>query len=426
MNYKLFYILIIFLITTIGSGWTYTIPPNSIFDNIGFRFGNTNISATSIVTDNISSTNISVVNITTTNINGVNFSSNLYEPYSYLIYTDGMTIFAKNGTTGKIDFSGTNASYVVQSSLDSLTSSRTWSESIYLTGNMTFPVAVSIPKYTSVYQNGRITTGGTNYAWNINASTRGEIYEIKLFDSNIYGQKGIYINNAYLIGIYNTLIHLSDATNSVGINITNSNDIDIIGGNIFGSGKTGNSTGIELGLSGTFANAAVNQIKINMQQIGSLYYGIKVGNDISQDSNILITADFIQNNKSIYNRNGVLDVRDSWFEDSTFGVYCENSGTYTPTITINKNYFSLLGGQYNLYSEGYCTWYIYNYFDTFAGSGSFYLTSGNTLVHPIDMNSRTSQPTAISKGDTYFNTTSNKPCYYNGTTWNTYSDVSGC
>lgn len=35
-------------------------------------------------------------------------------------------------------------------------------------------------------------------------------------------------------------------------------------------------------------------------------------------------------------------------------------------------------------------------------------------------------PTSFGTGDTYFNTTSNKPCYYNGTEWNTYADIGNC
>ncbi len=40
---------------------------------------------------------------------------------SYIIFKDGNTIYAKNGTTGKIDYSGTDASTVIQSIVDTLT-----------------------------------------------------------------------------------------------------------------------------------------------------------------------------------------------------------------------------------------------------------------------------------------------------------------
>jgi hypothetical protein len=40
---------------------------------------------------------------------------------SYIIFTDGTTIYARNGTTGAIDYSGTDASTVIQSAINALT-----------------------------------------------------------------------------------------------------------------------------------------------------------------------------------------------------------------------------------------------------------------------------------------------------------------
>ncbi len=40
---------------------------------------------------------------------------------SYIIFKDGNTIYAKNGTTGKVEFQGTDASGVMQSVVDNLT-----------------------------------------------------------------------------------------------------------------------------------------------------------------------------------------------------------------------------------------------------------------------------------------------------------------
>ncbi|MGC9203179.1 MAG: glycosyl hydrolase family 28-related protein, partial [Thermoproteota archaeon] len=44
-----------------------------------------------------------------------------YEPYSYEIYTDGTTVYAKNGKTGQIEFSGTDAATVIQNAINALT-----------------------------------------------------------------------------------------------------------------------------------------------------------------------------------------------------------------------------------------------------------------------------------------------------------------
>jgi len=49
-------------------------------------------------------------------------SPNLEQTASYIIYTDGATIYALNGSTGKIDYSGTDASSIIQNAINQLTS----------------------------------------------------------------------------------------------------------------------------------------------------------------------------------------------------------------------------------------------------------------------------------------------------------------
>ena len=46
-------------------------------------------------------------------------------PATYIIYSNGTWTYAKNGTTGQIDYSGTNASLVVQQALNALPSGTT-------------------------------------------------------------------------------------------------------------------------------------------------------------------------------------------------------------------------------------------------------------------------------------------------------------
>ena len=43
------------------------------------------------------------------------------EESGYIIYQDGGTIYAKNGQTGNIDYSGTDTAAVIQSAIDALT-----------------------------------------------------------------------------------------------------------------------------------------------------------------------------------------------------------------------------------------------------------------------------------------------------------------
>jgi len=57
---------------------------------------------------------ITPYNLTVNNISAFNLKS----PASYIIWTDGSTIYALNGSTGKIDYSGTDAATVIQNAVD--------------------------------------------------------------------------------------------------------------------------------------------------------------------------------------------------------------------------------------------------------------------------------------------------------------------
>jgi parallel beta-helix repeat protein len=54
---------------------------------------------------------------------------------SYIIFNDNGVIKARNGKTGNIDFSGTDASTVIQNVLNALTPNRTWKEKVVFQGN---------------------------------------------------------------------------------------------------------------------------------------------------------------------------------------------------------------------------------------------------------------------------------------------------
>jgi len=61
-----------------------------------------------------SDVDISPYNLTVNNISAFNLKS----PASYIIWTDGSTIYALNGSTGEIDYSGTDAATVIQNATD--------------------------------------------------------------------------------------------------------------------------------------------------------------------------------------------------------------------------------------------------------------------------------------------------------------------
>ena len=95
------------------------------------------------------------------------------QPYSYIIFTDGTNYYAKNGKTGQIDYSGTDASTVIQSAIDAVKSGR-----IYLKlGTVAFSRKVII----NINSNSQLTIEGdgattiippsNDYAFEFNANS---------------------------------------------------------------------------------------------------------------------------------------------------------------------------------------------------------------------------------------------------------------
>ena len=66
---------------------------------------------------------------------------------SYVISTDGTNVWATR-YDGKIVYSGTDASTVIQSALNGLTSGRTWKERVVVKGEIVIYNTISIPSYT--------------------------------------------------------------------------------------------------------------------------------------------------------------------------------------------------------------------------------------------------------------------------------------
>jgi len=81
------------------------------------------------------------------------------ETASYIIWKEGDKIYAKDGHTGQIPFSGKDAATVIQSALNALASGRTWKEMIYLKGSFTISSSISIPSYTRIVIDGVLKAG---------------------------------------------------------------------------------------------------------------------------------------------------------------------------------------------------------------------------------------------------------------------------
>jgi len=85
-----------------GNNWTGI---DNILDSYGFSYLKNNSGMSNPATADLDMGNYNITGLVAN------------ESYSYLIWTDGTTTYAKNGSTGKVDYSGTNASMVINNSL---------------------------------------------------------------------------------------------------------------------------------------------------------------------------------------------------------------------------------------------------------------------------------------------------------------------
>lgn len=97
------------------------------------------------------------------------YSGNSEQMANYVVWSDGITVYAVNGENGTIDYSGSDAATIIQNALDGLTSSRTWRETVVVKGNLTITTGITIPSYT-----------------------RLDLYGCVLTESNSFGNDGIF------------------------------------------------------------------------------------------------------------------------------------------------------------------------------------------------------------------------------------------
>ena len=113
---------------------------------------------------------------------------------SYIIFADsadGNKIKAKNGKTGKIDYFGTDASTVIQSAALALTSGRTWKEKVVLKGNFTISMPISVPSYSVLEVDGRLTLANGVNDPILKASSATDVEVVGgVLDGNEAGQTG--------------------------------------------------------------------------------------------------------------------------------------------------------------------------------------------------------------------------------------------
>jgi len=109
---------------------------------------------------------------------------------SYIIYQEDGIIYALNCKTGQIDFSGTDAYTVIQSTLNALTPERTWKEKVVLKGKFD-PITnkILVPAKTIIEVQGMLKAGYI-----------ASMFEVRGDDVEFHG--GVYDGNRDVSGLY--------------------------------------------------------------------------------------------------------------------------------------------------------------------------------------------------------------------------------
>ena len=168
------------------------------------------------------------------------------QPYSYIIYTDGTTIYAKNGATGQIDFSGTDASTVIQKAINNMTNGGKLliKAGLYIISSMIYinkSIIFSGEGYNTILKN----QDYTNMNAMIDVTAENVTIENLQIDGNkakiavdsSYKNVGISVDASNVI-IRNNYIHDTYLDGVAGSGISN---IIVENNNIWNTGKTGAS-----------------------------------------------------------------------------------------------------------------------------------------------------------------------------------------
>jgi len=147
-------------------------------------------------------------------------SSTTVNEASYIVWSgsgpSAGPFFAKNGTTGNIDYSGSNANTVIQSVLNGLTSGRTWKEKVLIKGAYTNLGQIQIPSYTTVELQGYLKAqDNLGKSFIVNANTGSGDIQIEIYggiwDGNRANQNvdmsTILIVSGSYVSVHNTTVY---------------------------------------------------------------------------------------------------------------------------------------------------------------------------------------------------------------------------
>lgn len=207
--------------------------------------------------------------------------------YSYLIFTDGLAYYARNGLTAAIDYSGTNAKQIIQFAMDSGTSIFIKSGT-YLITPSTGTDGLTTTRTNEIYgekgtilEAGSLLTGDVIYI--VNDNTKISNIEI---DGNQYSQRGIDIWNSSNCIIQDCDIHnvkeygisIVGAGDYANYNIIQRNYVHELYGGTYGTGILITSSPHATGHQ-EYENKILNNVISNVSEHGLKAYGTMEANN---------------------------------------------------------------------------------------------------------------------------------------------------
>jgi len=381
------------------------------------------------------------------------YSPQLIQSYSHLIYTDGSEIFAQNGKTGKIDYSGVYLNDVLNlipdhSTIEIVPSYYEMNGGVTLNDTEIYSRHYNTQHYIKVVggykgylftfnygrnriEGLRIETEGANGIYLTDRSADNKIYDM-WFNSNAGGTAIFATNTDFKI----SKVHIFGF--NYGIYCVTCADCFVSETKVGGTKEyTGSQTGIFIATS---ANMNFDQVNVHSNDIG---YQIQGSNRINISDGLIelnghhgirLSAGSLPNKIITITGNRILENGQGLLLNSS-GIFLSSLYNTTGMIIANNiigNYSNVPPG-YTNFSQKYGIFednsnivnsiYTGNIFEDIAIKPIIKTSEFSTAIQnfgssPFNHGNHNTEPTAFGAGDKYFNTNENKQYYYNGTTWN--------
>lgn len=302
----------------------------------------------------------------------------MVETASYTVFKDGSTYYAKNGTTGAIDYSGANASQITQNVFDAC--SNDVKDSVYIKGDLTFTQGLILTKRIMVKGDCRITYSGSGSFIKIDGSDLQVLYA-EICDLHIIldseNSIGIHLyNNTYYCDISDIWISsYPHQSSNIGV-LLEAATSGVYWNRISNLRTSGLGTGIQLKSSGAECPNA-NEIYAPIIRESSV-----CGINITDGYSTRIMGGRIEHDYA--------DSEGVWINDG--GTCCmglsfelKQSGSNAYVITANAGRTEIFGGEFNVYAQ-----YIIDdgtnthvYSSKFQSSGSAEASNDDWIAHEL-------------------------------------------